>query len=193
MGPSGEGEVFNDGGNGFLMWASFIWDSKSHQESNYDNPWEQSWTRWGNGAMAYFYPPRKIGVPPELDLTVVPSLRLMTYRECVDEYEYAWMLERLIGRARQGGLDVSDQQRVLADLKRFFVGRVHWSLNDAWYLERRERMARSIEQLHSKGLSLRAQTLCVAPQYRYVPQKPGRYEWRWRPPSSLPPVVVVIS
>jgi len=55
-------------------------------------------------------------------------------------------------QARQGGLDVSDQRRVLDDLKRFFVGPVHWSQNDAWYLELRERLARSIEQLHSKGV-----------------------------------------
>ena len=34
-----------------------------------------------------------------------------------------------------------------------FVGPVHWSQNDAWYLELRERMARSIEQLRSKGVA----------------------------------------
>ena len=55
-------------------------------------------------------------------------------------------------RARQGGLEVSDQQRVLDDLKRFFVGPVHWSQNDAWYWSCVNAWLASIEQLHSEGV-----------------------------------------
>jgi hypothetical protein len=141
-------EVFNNGGGGFLIWGTFIWDSESHHESNHDNPWEQPWTRWGNGAMAYFYPPHKAGPVAEPDFTIIPSLRIQTYRESVDDFEYAWMLENRIAAARARGRDVSAAQAVLDDIERFFVGPVHWSQNDAWYLELRQRMARAIEQLN---------------------------------------------
>jgi len=140
-------EVFNNGGSGFLIWGTFIWDSKAHQESNHDNPWEQPWTRWGNGAMSYFYPPRKAGPASQPDFTIVPSLRVETYRESVDDFEYAWMLEKAIADARTRGLDVSEQQDVLDDIQRFFPEMVQWSQNDAWYLELRDRMARAIVQL----------------------------------------------
>lgn len=140
-------EVFNNGGGGFMEWATFIWDSQAHHHSNHSNPWEQPYTRWGNGAMAYFYPPRKSGAAPSFDPTVTPSLRVMTYREGVDDYEYAWLLEQLIHKGREQGVDVSAQQQVLDDIQRFFPSMVHWSQNDAWYLELRDRLARAIEAL----------------------------------------------
>lgn len=140
-------EVFNNGGGGFLMWATFIWDSKSHQESNHDNPWEQPWTRWGNGAMAYFYPPVKSGPAEQKTFDVVPSLRIEAYRESVDDFEYAYLLEQAIADAKSRGIDASEAQGVLDEIPRFFVNGALWSQNDAWYLELRDRIARAIVQL----------------------------------------------
>ena len=37
------------------------------------------------------------------------------------------------------------------DISRFFPSTVHWSQNDAWFLELRERIARAIEGLRRAG------------------------------------------
>ena len=137
-------EVFNYGGSGYLCWASFMWDSVGCET---DNPWEHPWTRWGNGAMSYFYPPRKDGPAPEPDWTIVPSLRLMTYREGVDDYEYARILEDLVARAQVKGIDASPAKSLLNEIPRFFYNSVHWSQNDAWYLDLRHQMAQAIVEL----------------------------------------------
>jgi hypothetical protein len=143
-------EVFNNGGSGFLLWDTFIWDAQEPQESNHDNPWEQPWTRWGNGAMAYFYPPCRTGPASAPDFTIIPSLRVETYRESVDDFEYAWLLEKAIADARGRGLDVAAQEAVLKDIQRFFPETAQWSQNDAWYLALRDRLARAIVQLQEK-------------------------------------------
>jgi len=139
-------DVFNAGGSGYLCWASFMWD-KAGTGNETDSPWLYPWTRWANGAMSYFYPPRKDGPSPEPDWTIVPSLRLMTFREGVDDYEYAYMLEQLIAEAEKKGLDVTESKRVIGEIEKFFYSTIHWSQNDAWYLELRDRMAREIVKL----------------------------------------------
>jgi len=71
----------------------------------------------------------------------------MTYRESVDDYEYARILEDLIIQGKKKGIDVSEGKRVIKDIDRFFYNSVHWSQNDAWYLELRDRMANAIVNL----------------------------------------------
>lgn len=143
-------EVFNNGGSGYLQWASFQWDTMLHGKALSDNPWVSPYTRWSNGATAYFYPPRKNGPASEPDFTIVPSVRVMTYRESVDDFEYAWLLEKLVKVAENQGCNVSAAREVLNDIGRFFDSTVHWSQNDAWYLDLRERMARAIVDLKSE-------------------------------------------
>lgn len=142
-------EVFNNGGGGYLQWGTFQWDTQAGEMMG-DNPWKNPYTRWSNGAVAYFYPPQKSGPSGEPDFTIVPSLRIMTYREGVDDFEYAKMLEDLAGQAAARGADVSEASEVLGDIGRFFHSTVHWSQNDAWYLDLRDRMARAIVALQGK-------------------------------------------
>ena len=139
--------VFNEGGGGFLRWSTFDWD---RYRCETDNPWEYPWTDICNGAMSYFYPPRKDGLADELDLTIVPSLRVMTYREGVDDFEYALMLEDLIKEAKEKGVDVLAAESVYNDIGRFFYNAVLWSQNDAYYLELRSRIAKEIVALNNK-------------------------------------------
>lgn len=138
-------EIFNYGGGGYLCWASFMW--AAHTGSDIDNPWEDPWTRWANGAMSFFYPPCKEGVSPLPDFTIIPSLRVMAYREGVDDFEYAYLLENLAEEAAAKGVNTAEAETVLNDIKRFFYSTVHWSQNDAWYLELRDRIARRIVAL----------------------------------------------
>lgn len=134
-------EVFHKGGGGYLRWHSFSWDSGGLAS---DNPWDDSGTNWGNGALSYFYPPSKYGPVSDPAWTIVPSLRIETYREGVDDFEYAKILEDLIAQGESRGVDVSQAKKVLAEIGRFFPSSVHWSQNDAWYLDLRDRMARTI-------------------------------------------------
>ena len=97
--------------------------------------------------MCYFYPPQRQGFPNQPDFTITPSLRVMTYRESVDDYEYARLLEDLIAAGRRQEVDVTVGEAIVADIARMFPGSVEWTLNDAWYLELRDRMARAIVDL----------------------------------------------
>jgi Glycoside hydrolase 123 N-terminal domain/Glycoside hydrolase 123, catalytic domain len=138
-------DIFNRGGGGYFMCETMIWES-----SEGDNPWENPYTRFGNGACSYFYPPRKDGPSKKPDYTIIPSLRVMTFRESVEDYDYAIILEELIAIGRNKGVDVSKGEAAIKDIERFFYSSVHWSQNDAWYLDLRDRMARAIVELKEK-------------------------------------------
>jgi len=138
-------EMFHRGGSGFFVWETIMPDVGKYSSAT--NPWVNPATVWGNGAQAFFYPPRRDGPSPEPDFTIVPSLRVEAFRESVDDYEYARILEDLIGEAGAKGLDTTEAKAALRDISRFFPSMVHWSQNDAWFLELRERIARAIEGL----------------------------------------------
>jgi hypothetical protein len=137
-------DIFNRGGSGLLIWETIGWD---HPFGDSRNPWQNPYTGHANGSLSYFYPPKGDGMPSEPDFTLTPSLRLETFRESVDDYEYARMLEDLVTAGHDAGADVSDGESVLQDIARFFASNTHWSQNDAWYLDLRNRMARAIVRL----------------------------------------------
>jgi len=140
-------DIFNRGGSGLLIWETTGWD---HLYGDSRNPWQDPYTRHANGSLAYFYPPKRDGLPSDPDFTITPSLRLETFRESIDDYEYARLLEDLVAAGRQSGRDVSEGEAVLQDIRRFFASKTHWSQNDAWYLELRDRMARAIVLMNRK-------------------------------------------
>jgi len=140
-------DIFNRGGSGLLIWETTGWD---HLYGDSRNPWQDPYTRHANGSLAYFYPPKGNGLPSEPDFTITPSLRLETYREAIDDYEYARLLEDLVAAGRKSGRDMSEGKTVLNDIRRFFASNTHWSQNDAWYLELRDRMARAIVLMKRK-------------------------------------------
>jgi len=138
-------DIFNRGGSGFFVWDTIIYGPGGRASA--DNPWIDPYCNWGNGAVSYFYPPLKNGFPDKPDFTVIPSLRIMTFRESVDDFEYATILEDLIAAAERQGLDSSEGKAIINDIARFFYSSVHWSQNDAWYLGLRQRMAEAIVNL----------------------------------------------
>ena len=140
-------DVFNRGGSGLLIWETFGWH---HLYGGSQNPWKDPYTRHANGSLAYFYPPSREGLSKRRDFTITPSLRLLTFRESVEDYDYAYMLEQLVAKAERHGKNVAKAKTVLADVGRFFASNTHWSQNDAWYLGLRKRMAREIEVLRSR-------------------------------------------
>jgi len=138
-------DMFHRGGSGYYIWDTIVYDPGTSGAA--DNPWKDPYTVWGNGAMAFFYPPLKDGFPTGPDFTLTPSLRMMIYREGVDDYEYARILEDLIAIANEKGIEASEANAVLQGIDRFIYNSVHWSQNDAWYLDLRDRIARAIENL----------------------------------------------
>ncbi|MAR12593.1 MAG: hypothetical protein CL681_21805 [Blastopirellula sp.] len=143
-------EVFRLGGSGYVIWDTWMWHHAYGHEGDPHNPWKEPFTRLANGALSYFYPPRRDGMATTPDFTITPSLRIMTFRESVDDYEYARILEELVEQATRNGDDVTDARRVLGDIKKMFPSSVEWTLNDAWYLELRDRMARQIVRLRGR-------------------------------------------
>lgn len=147
-------DIFRRGGSGYLIWATFHWPHayKDWQDIHpvIENPWLDPFGRHGNGALSFFYPPRKNGFAPEPDFTITPSVRVMMWREAVDDYEYAWILEQTAAQAQAKGVDISSAKTVFEDINRFFYNSVHWSQNDAWYLDLRERIAAAIIELREK-------------------------------------------
>jgi Glycoside hydrolase 123, catalytic domain/Glycoside hydrolase 123 N-terminal domain len=140
-------EIFNKGGNGYVIWDTIMWHHTYGGKDNPQNPWIEPYTRLANGALSYFYPPSKAGISPKPDYTIVPSLRVMTYRESVDDYEYARILEDLIADGEKKGVDVSGGKKIIADIERMFPSSVTWSLNDAWYIDLRNKMAKEVVNL----------------------------------------------
>jgi len=150
-------DIFNRGGSGFFVWDTIAWESPYGDSdgapwphNSTKNPWIDPYTRLGNGALSYFYPTERDGLSKKPNDTVTPSLRIMTYRESVDDYEYARILEDLIIQGRKKGVDVSEGERIINDIDRFFYNSVQWSQNDAWYLELRDRMADAIVDLKQR-------------------------------------------
>jgi hypothetical protein len=141
-------ELYRKKVTGVHVWETFWWEGTGFLYS--DNPWNDPGSHWGNGALSYFYPPRREGLPDEPDFSIVPSLRLETFRESADDYEYAMILEKLMGQAKTKGLDVSRAQAIMDQINRFFYNPVLWSQNDAWYLDLRDRMAAAIVDLKHK-------------------------------------------
>lgn len=142
-------DLFHRGASFYHIWETAYYgvEDESRRHSPTANPWQDPITPWGNGVLCYFYPPRKSDFPAEPDYTVTPSLRVMTHREAVDDYEYARMLADLAAEGAQRGIKRRDVEAVLADIGKLFDERVSWSQNDAWHCELRQRMARAIVSL----------------------------------------------
>ncbi len=142
-------DVFRRGGSGALMWESFGWD---HLYGGSSDPWKDPYTRHANGSLAFFYPPRRATGTDKThpDFSITPSLRLSTFHESVDDFEYARILEDLVKAGRKRSVDTRAAERALSDIRRFFPENTNWSQNDAWFLELRERLAREIVTLQAR-------------------------------------------
>ena len=146
--------LFQRGASGFLIWSTFNWQNAYKDWQGIHpigaNPWLDPFGRHGNGALSFFYPPQKDGFTEEPDFTITPSARVMMWREGVDDYEYAWMLEQLAAEAREKGIDTSAVDKIFEDIDRYVYSSVHWSQNDAWYLDLRDRIAAGIIALEKQ-------------------------------------------
>ena len=130
--------------NGFLQWASFIYEAPAY--GGMQNPRIDPYSSWGNGCVAYFYPPGDT-IPSSLDLTITPSARLETFREGIEDYEYMVILDNWIDTAGGNGIDTSTAAFLREEMHRMFNHPVRWSVNDEYYLLVRKQILSEIDNL----------------------------------------------
>ena len=129
--------------SGALCWATFFWEDPS---KGIQNPWIDPYTPWGNGVVAYFYPPGDT-VSPTPDFTITPSIRLEMFREGIEDYDYMIILDEWSDTAAANGIDTSTAAALKGEMNRMFFHPVRWSVNDEYYLLLREQIADEIDRL----------------------------------------------
>ena len=149
------------GAMGLSTWGVLKWWSEQG-ETYCDNPWVDPGTSWGNGVLAYFYPPHPAGPDlPARDMTVVPSLRLVLTREGLEDFEYAKILQSLVEQAESVGIDATPAVRALAGFRRPFISPQSWTVGLQYWLATRAEMAEAIEELALRVASDSGATLRV--------------------------------
>jgi len=141
-------DIFHRGGSGLLDWEILAWHM-GNREGRSRSPWTEP-LGYCNGGTAYFYPPLTDGYPAEPDYTVTPSLRLELLREAVDDFDYAYLLEKTVEKAKARKIDCSGAEKLFREIDGLFDNAVTWSLNDQQLNRLRERIAEEIETLNRK-------------------------------------------
>jgi hypothetical protein len=152
---------------GILIWGTTYWNSEAASPSGYlQNPWEEAmsfvsgygWplgkqTIWGNGDGRLFYP---LNRDPNNDSKTyvgkpVPSLRLETLRDGIEDYEYFVILENAVKNA---SADKNKLSREATDLliipQRIYTNETTYSKNPQDILEYRKKIAEYIISLNNK-------------------------------------------
>ena len=136
--------------SGIAIWATNIWWNRDNSPHKQQNPWINPLSTWGNGALAFFYPPDKQKSALDVfDPTITPSLRLIQYRDGLEDYDYAVILQDHILRAEKIGKDVRNARRLFSEFTRPFITPQNWGLNDTWWQELRIQIGNEIEALKS--------------------------------------------
>ena len=137
------------GSTGILVWNIIMWWDERPTTPYYAyNPWINPSSNYGNGALAYFYPPSPLGTGlPAKDMTIVPSLRLVLTRDGVEDFEYAEILERLIEEAESLGLNTGEAVKAMAMFNRQIASPKSCRLSEAYWEDAREAAARAIVNL----------------------------------------------
>jgi len=133
---------------GVSSWAMLIWWNEKGTTWVKDNPWKDPWSSYGNGVFSYFYPPSSMG--PDLiekDLTITPSLRLVLFRDGIEDFEYGALLEHLVKEGKAKGKGTAQGEKALKQLRRPFISPVQWTIGESYWSEVRTTAAEAIEQL----------------------------------------------
>ena len=123
---------------GMLIWGTNCWWSSDKSPHKQFNPWENPASTWGNGALAFFYPPIRTGnTAATRDMTITPSLRLILYRDGIEDFEYAHILDSLNRSGKLPPSEKAEAERLLAELHALFPTPASWSLNECQFAKLR--------------------------------------------------------
>lgn len=152
---------------GILIWESTYWNSPEASPEGYlQNPWDEamSWvtgygwiygkqTIWGNGDGRLFYP---LNRDPNKDKSthlgaVIPSLRLETIRDGIEDYEYLVLLEGLIKKAPKSKAKYVAEAKELLRIPQFiYTDEKTYNKDPQVLLNYRKKLAESILKLSAK-------------------------------------------
>ena len=98
-----------------------------------------------------------------------------------------------IKEGEQKGIDVKDAKIILNDIQKFFYNNVKWSQNDAWYIELRDRLARTIVEMQAMVKKKQVEiSECMIPIERTEPYTKVVIEkMEYRKYEKLPQVAVL--
>lgn len=149
---------------GILIWETTYWNSESASPQGYlQNPWDEAmsfihgygWplgkqSYWGNGDGRLFYP---LNRDPNNDTKTyigkpVPSLRLETLRDGIEDYEYFVLLEKAIKNAPAKKKKIAQEARELLSIpKNIYTNETTYTKNPQDILEYRKKLAEKIIML----------------------------------------------
>lgn len=133
---------------GFSVWSIMQWWTVSGRSKICDNPWIDPRTSWGNGQLAFFYPPSPLGTGlPTKDMSIIPSLRLVLTRDGIEDAEYVTILEKLIQHAESKDIDTSEAVKAINMMQRPIHTPVSWALSEVYWEDARKAVANAIENL----------------------------------------------
>ncbi|MCX8109429.1 MAG: DUF4091 domain-containing protein, partial [Verrucomicrobiae bacterium] len=151
--------------DGILVWATTYWNSPvAYTPPQLQDPWldPMSWvsgygtapgTRipWGNGDGRFLYPPRTrphTTKCPCLD-GPINSIRWENLRDGIEDYEYLWMLRRLVQQIKETCSHelLEEAQRLLNVPKHISQDLTHFTTDPRHILEHRSKVAAMIEKL----------------------------------------------
>ena len=136
---------------GMLIWGTNCWWSSAKSPHKQYNPWENPASTWGNGALAFFYPPIRSGSKAEkTDMRVTPSLRLILYRDGIEDFEYAAILADLSKNPKLSPAEKVRADELLARLRGLFPTPASWSLNDRYFSDLRLAVGKFISHCQAK-------------------------------------------
>ena len=144
---------------GILVWETIYWNSRiASPKGVLQNPWENpmSYTdgygrpygiqlSWGNGDGRFFYPPKRDPNDHSekiMDFVPVPSLRLETLRDGIEDYEYLVMLKKALEKKQIRNNKWQKQARDLLDLpEEIFVSFSEYNKDPQCLIRYREKIA----------------------------------------------------
>jgi hypothetical protein len=152
--------------DGILVWQADYWTSDAAYP-NYpiQNPWidPMSWApedrsevgargAWGNGSGRFLYPPNR---DPERSRSPlleapIPSIRFELLRDGIEDFEYFWLLEHELQRARSLGVDPALCDRVAQLLEvpeDVYADPTHFATDPGPIHKHRRKLAEAIEEL----------------------------------------------
>ena len=150
------------------MWASIYWNSgAAFPAPQLQDPWADPISYvsgydfkpgqvgyWGNGDGRFLYPPRRYGETDQETILDKPinSLRWENLRDGMEDYEYFWLLQREVERARKipsAASDVREAEALLAVPKEISADLTHFTTDARLMMNYRDHVARLIERLQT--------------------------------------------
>lgn len=151
---------------GILIWSANYWTSGTvFPRGMLQNPWQDpmSYTvgygtpfgqvnNWGNGDGRFLYPPNREPNQDKKKYLAGPinSVRWEILREGIEDYEYLWLLENSIKKAKRGQKDLVEKARQMLSIpESLFKNGQDYTKDPKALLEYRTKIAQLLEKLLS--------------------------------------------